>query len=122
LKGQRAIRKCFFLRGKRYVWYIWYTLSVTLSWYIDRYSVLPALSLGGILYSNIVEGSFNTESFTDFIKGLLDQMQPYPAQNSVIVMDNCRIHHAPAIREIIEERLVFIYVCIETADTLFIYI
>ena len=33
-------------------------------------------------------------------------MQPYPAPNSVIVMDNCRIHKAPEIQEMIEERYI----------------
>lgn len=70
-----------------------------------RYSVLPALSLNdGILHCDIVEGSFDSQLFYQFIQRLLDQMQPYPAPNSVIVMDNCRIHKHPAIIELIEER------------------
>jgi len=85
LKDQHALRKCFSVRGK-------------------RYSILPALSLNGILYSHIVDSSFTSSSFKDFIEGLLEQMQPYPAPNSVIVMDNCRIHKAPEIREMIEAR------------------
>ena len=60
------------------------------TWY--RYSVLPALSLDGILYVRIVNGSFNYDSFGEFIDGLLDQMNPFPGPNSVILMDNCRIH------------------------------
>ncbi|KIJ08894.1 hypothetical protein PAXINDRAFT_48567, partial [Paxillus involutus ATCC 200175] len=67
------------------------------------FSVLPALSLqDGFLHCSIVEGSFCTESFTSFIRGLLDNMQPFPAPNSVIVMDNCRIHKHPDIQELIE--------------------
>lgn len=31
-------------------------------------------------------------------------MQPFPAPNSVIVMDNCPIHKHPDIRELIESR------------------
>ncbi len=50
----------------------------------------------------IIEGSFNTESFTMFIVDLLNKMQPFPAPKSVIVMDNCKIHKAPEIREMIE--------------------
>jgi transposase len=48
--------------------------------------------------------SFNSSKFKDFIAGLLDQMQPYPAPNSVIVMDNCRIHKVPVIQEMIKAR------------------
>ncbi|KIK75345.1 hypothetical protein PAXRUDRAFT_38014, partial [Paxillus rubicundulus Ve08.2h10] len=69
------------------------------------YSVLPAHSLnGGIIHCEIVEGSFCMEIFSQFIKGLLDEMQPYPAPNSVIIMDNCRIHKHPDIQEMIESR------------------
>lgn len=51
-----------------------------------------------------MEGSFNTTSFGDFIEGLLDQMNQFPGPNSVIVMDNCRIHKSEAVLQIIEER------------------
>ena len=72
------------------------------------FSVLPALSLDGILAVKIVEGSFTTERFKDFIDGLLDHMNPFPGPNSVIVMDNCLIHRARSIREMIEERSVMV--------------
>lgn len=55
-----------------------------------------------MLHCNIVEGSYNTERFVHFIEGLLEHMGPYPGPRSVVVMDNCRIHKAPEIREIIE--------------------
>jgi hypothetical protein len=72
---------------------------------ILRFSVLPALSLNeGILHVDVVEGSFDTELFYQFIERVLDQMEPYPASNSVIVMDNCRIHKHPSIIELIHER------------------
>lgn len=60
--------------------------------------------MDGMLDCMIVEGSFNSERFYSFIKGLLDHMRLYPAANSVIVMDNCAIHKAPEIRELIESR------------------
>lgn len=72
---------------------------------ISSFSVLPALSLtSGIIHCNIREGSFRTESFKAFILGLLDTMQPYPAPNSVIVMDNCKIHKREDILEAIYAR------------------
>jgi hypothetical protein len=71
-----------------------------------RYSVLPALSLDGILSVDIVEGSFDQSSFASFIDGLLNQMNQFPAKNSVIVMDNCRIHHAEFILNMIIDRYV----------------
>jgi len=71
---------------------------------MNRYSVLPALSLDGILYVKIVQGSFRYDSFGEFIDGLLDQMNPFPGRNSVIVMDNCRIHKSEEVLERIVER------------------
>ena len=68
--------------------------------------MLPALSLDGILTVEIIEGSFTRERFGEFVDGLLDHMTPFPGPNSVIIMDNCRIHHAQSIRDMIEERLV----------------
>ena len=71
-----------------------------------RFSVLPALSLDGILAVKIIEGSFTTKWFKAFVDGLLDHMTPFPGPNSVIVMDNCQIHRARAVRDMIEERFV----------------
>lgn len=71
---------------------------------IYRYSILPALSLDGILACEIIEGSFTKSTFTEFIDGLLDQMNPFPGPNSVLVMDNCRIHKSELMLEMIEER------------------
>lgn len=59
-----------------------------------------------MLYSKIVEGAFNKRLFTKYIEDLLRYMNPFPGPNSVIVMDNCAIHKAPEIRELIESRCV----------------
>ncbi len=69
-----------------------------------RYSMLPAMSLDGILHVDIVEGSFNTARFAVFIRDLLDQMKPFPQPNSIIVMDNCSIHKCPDILDMITAR------------------
>ena len=70
--------------------------------YYFRYSVLPALSLEGVLHCNIVEGAFNTAYFYKFMECTLDQMQLFPAPNSVIVTDNCHIHKHPDIIDLIK--------------------
>ena len=69
-----------------------------------RYSMLPGMSLDGILYIDIVEGSYNTASFAAFIGGLLNQMKPFPEPNSIIIMDNCHIHKFPDILDMITAR------------------
>ncbi len=66
--------------------------------------MLPALSLEGVIWLKIVEGSFMAELFADFIKGLLAQMNNFPEPQSVIVMDNCWIHKGEHIRSMIETR------------------
>lgn len=83
-----------------------------------RYSILPALSLDGIEYVDILEGSFTAASFAIFIEGLLDQMSPYPANKSVIIMDNCRIHKSPEILEMIVERSVVTSIRLSFSDVL----
>ena len=71
------------------------------------FSVLPAISHSdGIVHCEVVEGSFCAESFQRFISRLLNQMEPFPAPNSVVVMDNCRIHKSPDVVEMIESRFV----------------
>jgi hypothetical protein len=65
------------------------------------YSVLPALSLDGIIHVKIVENAFNMESFNEFITELINKMNTYDPiahnKNSVIIMDNCRIHKDPSM-------------------------
>jgi len=58
-------------------------------------TLLPALSLEGVIFVKIVEGSFTSAHFRAFISCLLDFMQPFLASNSVIIMDNARIHKDP---------------------------
>lgn len=78
--------------------------------FFPRFSVLPALSLhDGIIHCDIVEGSFCTETFYSFIKGLLENMCPYLALNSVIVMDNFQIHKHPEILELNHSQYVSIF-------------
>ncbi|QRV83797.1 DDE superfamily endonuclease [Ceratobasidium sp. AG-Ba] len=85
LRGVRASQQAYFIRG-------------------ERYSVLPALSLNGIEALDIVKGSFTAETFKNFIAKLLDKMNPYPLDNSIIVMDNCRIHKSTEITDMITAR------------------
>ncbi|KAF8575113.1 hypothetical protein K439DRAFT_1370769, partial [Ramaria rubella] len=74
-----------------------------------RYSVLPAMSLDGIIYSHVVRGSFNSNSFQDYLVDLLRVMNPYPQKNSILVMDNCSIHHIEGVAELCAERQVYFY-------------
>jgi hypothetical protein len=98
IRGQRAFRKAFFVRGQRYCFIISY-LPTGNSFHIDTLFFLPSHSMA---FSVLIY------SFAQFINGLLDRMKPFPAKNSVIVMDNCRIHHADFILKMIIDRYVAI--------------
>jgi hypothetical protein len=64
---------------------------------------LPALSLDGILHLEVIDHAFMGEEFKDFVRGVLGQMNPWPLPNSVLIMDNARIHTVAGIREMVEE-------------------
>ncbi|KIK93897.1 hypothetical protein PAXRUDRAFT_144024, partial [Paxillus rubicundulus Ve08.2h10] len=86
IQGMKAQHKAFFICSQ-------------------HFSVLPVISLNdGILHCDIVEGSFCGNTFKQFIEQLLDNMQPYPAPNSMIVMDNCAIHKHSDIQDLIQSR------------------
>ncbi|THU81649.1 hypothetical protein K435DRAFT_564989, partial [Dendrothele bispora CBS 962.96] len=67
-----------------------------------RYSLLPALTLNGTLYAQVVEGSFTKLRFQSFIEGLLNRMDREMAPGSVIIMDNARIHKDEGLKDLIE--------------------
>lgn len=69
-----------------------------------RFSMLPAITINGIIYSHIKKGSYNGDDFLDWLRGLLRIMNPYPGPQSVLVLDNCGIHHVPEVEELCEER------------------
>ena len=68
------------------------------------YSILPAISLDGVIHLEVIDHAFTGHEFANFVQGVLNQMQPWPLPNSVLVMDNARIHKVPGIREMVEER------------------
>ena len=76
-----------------------------------KYSLLPALSLDGIIHLEVVENAITGDDFLQFVCGLLPKMNKWPLPNSVLVMDNAAIHKVPGIRELVEEhgaRLLFL--------------
>ena len=75
----------------------------------------------GIIHYDIIEGSFDTELFYTFVMRLLDQIQPFPAPNSVIIMDNCHIHKHPTIVDLIESRYVLFIHLSEVLTSLLVF-
>ncbi|GES80747.1 homeodomain-like protein [Rhizophagus clarus] len=69
-----------------------------------RYTILPALSFDGYIAVDIIEGSCNKERFKDFILSkVIPQMYLFPGPNSVLIMDNTKIHHNNDFINIIQE-------------------
>jgi hypothetical protein len=66
IRGRRAVRKAFFVHGQR-CGEVHRNLSDYMSHPLNncRYSILPAISLNGIMAVDIVEGSFNASKFLD---------------------------------------------------------
>ena len=91
-RGERASRHEFQFRG-------------------TKYTILPALSLDGILHLEVVENAVTGDVFRRFLEGLLPHMNKWPLPNSVLVIDNTSIHKVAGIRELVEEhgmRLMFL--------------
>ena len=54
----------------------------------------------GIIYSHIKIGSYKGDEFLEYLDDLTARMNPYPGPHSVLVIDNCRIHHVEGVEEI----------------------
>jgi hypothetical protein len=97
--GQRRARNLFVVHGVSLFNVVIIVVSAR-----PRYSILPAITTSGIIYSHIKTGSYNGEQFLDWLEGLLQVVNPYPAPHSVLILDNCRIHHVEGVAEMCEER------------------
>ncbi|KAF7335978.1 DDE family endonuclease [Mycena sanguinolenta] len=84
-RGLRAPKKCNFVRG-------------------IRYSLLPAITIDGLIYTHVKVGGYNGEQFVEWLEGLLQVMNPYPAPHSVLILDNCRIHHVDDVQEMCDAK------------------
>ncbi|KIJ52151.1 hypothetical protein M422DRAFT_94837, partial [Sphaerobolus stellatus SS14] len=60
----------------------------------------------GIIFSDIKLGAYDGDSFLAFLEGLLQHMNPYPGPRSVLILDNCAIHHVDGVRDLCEQRCV----------------
>lgn len=81
-----------------------YLHPLLLSNLLYSYSILPAMSLDGVLALGLQLGALTRNDFIAFLEMLLDNMNPFPQPNSVIVMDNAQIHKGEAVRELVESQ------------------
>ncbi|ESK87515.1 transposase orfb [Moniliophthora roreri MCA 2997] len=81
LWGHRAELKALFVHG-------------------DCYSLVAVMSTNGYIAIRVVEGSVESFEFFDFIvKKVVPKMCLFPDAQSVLVMDNCHIHHNKALQD-----------------------
>ena len=67
---------------------------------------MAIISVSGLLDVKVVRGTTNGDTFYDFIKEhLLLNLMPFNGENphSVVIMDNCSIHHVDEIVPMIQD-------------------
>ena len=70
------------------------------------------MSLEGILSCNLVRGGVDGTKFIDFIeRHVMPTLMPFNGTNprSIIIMDNCAIHHVPDVTDLIQQTGALIY-------------
>ena len=69
-------------------------------------NAVSAISSSGILATENTTGTINGDFFFDYLRGeLLPRMQPFNGDNkhSILVLDNCSIHHIPEVKDLVEK-------------------
>ncbi|PBL04537.1 hypothetical protein ARMGADRAFT_910698 [Armillaria gallica] len=62
-----------------------------------QYSILLILTLNGIIAYDILPGSVTSEKFVDFFKNPIPLTNPFSGLHSVLLVDNCSIHHSEKV-------------------------
>ncbi|KIK20242.1 hypothetical protein PISMIDRAFT_106160 [Pisolithus microcarpus 441] len=88
----------------------WGVCCVSGRWFIHgvHYSIIPVLTLDSIITYDIIEGPVDTNQIPYLFLIALQSMQMpftnlYPGLCSVLVMDNCHIHHGDEVHCLVEE-------------------
>ena len=63
-----------------------------------RISSVLAMTLSGVLTYEFHTGTIDGNKFFNFVRGnLIPNMQPFPGPHSILIMDNCSIHHVDEV-------------------------
>ena len=85
MRGEPAVQKQLLTRG-------------------TRFSATVAMSSDGVEGYELSEGTINSVRFVDFIRGsFIPIMRPYPDKHSIVIMDNCCIHHVQQVRDMFSD-------------------
>jgi hypothetical protein len=63
----------------------------------------------GLIHTHVKAGRYNGKQFMEWLERLLEVMNPYPAPQSVLILDNCRIHHVEGVEEMRNARCVHLF-------------
>ena len=75
-----------------------------------RISAISALSTEGVACYQLIAGTTNGEKLYDFIRGsLIPNMHPFSGELSILIMDNCSIHHVQEVKDILEAAGILIF-------------
>lgn len=72
-----------------------------------RYSVLGAIAVDGVKAAHAIEGAYNKQQFEYAMEHFVLPHVGSFANNercSVVVMDNCRIHHSQQVFELVRQK------------------
>ena len=59
-----------------------------------RVSAITGMCSEDVLGYELTTGTVNGDKFFDYVRGqLIPSMHPFPGDQSILVMDNCRVHH-----------------------------
>lgn len=68
-----------------------------------RVSSIVAINSEGLLVYETLTGTTNGDIFYDFLRGnLIPCMQSFPGPRSILIMDNCSIHHVQQVKELLD--------------------
>lgn len=76
-----------------------------------RISAISAISTDGIMGLHLTQGNVNSEIFCDFLTSLIPEMEAFDGslKKSIIIMDNCSIHHTYAVQSLLQSVGILIF-------------
>jgi transposase len=106
IRGMKCVQRRFFVRGDRFS--ILPILTIEGMYHSRKlaiHSILSHLGILGIPAHDIIHGSVTAAKFTRFLKDhVVPITTPYPGPRSILILDNCGIHHSEEVRALIEDQ------------------
>lgn len=69
----------------------------------ERLNAIATMSVQGIVVVEVIKGNVNEDVFYDFLRGsLIPNMQQFPNPYSILIMDNCSVHHTQKVTGLLQ--------------------